>query len=226
MDSTTQSIATLLASLTEANRRQRLEHPRTFKIGAEKIAFTKALLAFFYKQEVENRGMAYRPMQEKPFIEILQFLTSRASKPSLLLYGTTGTGKTTMATAIRMTIATIAKNELQTNQLTIASVKATELGNILKNDAQRFEALKNKTVLFLDDLGFFGEEKVNDYGTTRYPVGELLEHRYDRQLATICTSNLDWSELGERYGERLHSRMAEMFKVLTMTGQDYRTAIK
>ena len=102
-------------------------------------------------------------------------------------------------------------------------VKASELGEVLKRDKDGYKALKSVTCLFIDDLGFNGEsEMVNDYGVKARPIEDIIEYRYDRQLMTVCTTNLTAGEIRTKYGERIYSRICESFSMVAVAGTDYR----
>jgi DNA replication protein DnaC len=78
-----------------------------------------------------------------------------------------------------------------------------------------------------DDLGFEGN--VPWYGTICNSVAEILLLRYDlfmeHGMITHATTNLDSSGLEERYGNRIRSRMRQMFNLIAFpqTGADKRT---
>jgi len=71
------------------------------------------------------------------------------------------------------------------------------------------------TICF-DDLGF--ETSVTYFGNTCNTMLHILSIRYDLYIAhemiTHITTNLNSKELEERYGNRLRSRMREMFNVI------------
>lgn len=157
------------------------------------------------------------------FTYVARFLTDKKMKWSLMLYGTPGTGKTCLLQAMHRTIMKLYYNETASGQISVTYVKASALGEILKDEKDRFKKMLNCTVLFIDDLGFSGEEEmVNDYGSKRYPVEEIFENRYDRHLMTICTSNLTKPEFEKHYGQKIFSRFCEMFAFVPLSGQDLR----
>jgi hypothetical protein len=76
--------------------------------------------------------------------------------------------------------------------------------------------------LFIDDLGT--ESLGFYYGAQRNVLGELLQIRYDNrnEYITHATSNLDPQALKSFYGERVFSRINEMFNYINMAGNDRR----
>lgn len=158
------------------------------------------------------------------FDYVARFLTNPNMKWSLMLYGTPGTGKTCLLQAIHRTLIYLYTNEVvSSQQVVIRYVKASALGEMLKDDRDNYKKHLGCTVLLIDDIGFSGEaEMVNDYGSRRYPVEEIIEHRYDRRLMTICTSNLTKPDFEKHYGQKIFSRFCEMFAFVPMSGRDLR----
>lgn len=79
--------------------------------------------------------------------------------------------------------------------------------------------LKTCPLLVLDDLG---REKPTEWVTDRLYV--LVNHRYNRKLPTIVTSNYPLSELADRGYDAMVSRLRESAKVVQVTAPDYRRA--
>lgn len=156
-----------------------------------------------------------------------RFLTNIDNEPtmkwSLMLYGTPGTGKTCLLQAIHRTLTYLYGNSEYGQQVKIYYVKASALGEMLKDARDLYKNHLGATVLLVDDIGFSGEaEMVNDYGSRRYPIEEIIEHRYDRRLMTICTSNLSKQDFEKHYGPKVYSRFCEMFAFVPMSGKDLR----
>lgn len=230
---------TLLNSLTAHNRSW--QHPTEhWKISDQYDAYHKDangkpilvkdrttylpdILEHEYKLLVAQRNMTLHTIDTRIMDFCARFLTDPKTRTCMLLYGTPGTGKTTFMRAMWMTIGFIYKDEIGRHEISSRYIKASELGQLLKQDKEGYKAVKSATCLFIDDLGFNGEsELVNDYGVKARPVEDIIEHRYDRQLMTVCTTNLTAAEIRARYGERIYSRICETFSMVAVTGQDYR----
>ena len=56
----------------------------------------------------------------------------------------------------------------------------------------------------------------------RTPILDVLYHRYNLQLITVVTTNLEDRDLAERYGTRMLDRMNETFDRLYYAGNSYR----
>jgi DNA replication protein DnaC len=75
-----------------------------------------------------------------------------------------------------------------------------------------------------DDLGT-ESESANNYGNKKNVFEQILLDRYDNGLdfhETHITSNLNPQMIKERYGDRVVSRMREMFNIIELKGSDRR----
>lgn len=76
-------------------------------------------------------------------------------------------------------------------------------------------------MLAIDDLGKEAAE-VLDYGNALSPVVDLLEYRYQHQLFTAITTNLNDKDLKKKYGSRINDRFNEMLQVIVFQSISYR----
>jgi|TARA_Y100000034_G_scaffold47492_1_gene58474 DNA replication protein DnaC len=72
-------------------------------------------------------------------------------------------------------------------------------------------------ILILDDVG---SEKASDW--TIETLYYLINKRYEEKKPTIITSNLPLSELADKVGDRITSRIAEMCEIVRLEGKDKR----
>lgn len=220
MDETKEtSLQQLENTLRNFNRRYVAQRFDICPLAADKKT-AGIILARMMEGEIRARGRNPRNPETEQFWKVAAFLT--ADRPQWLLFtGTPGTGKTTYLKAVERAARLGHKDD--TVQPDIRFVKASSLGYLLKSQPSEWEAVKGCKLLLLDDIGFSGEEETaNNYGVKARPVVELLEARYDRQLATAISTNLTLPQLRDTYGERIYSRLAELCTVVTMTGQDFR----
>ena len=189
----------------------------------ERVAYVQDIMEHQYGLLVQKRHMQLRDIDRRVLEICCMFLTNPDARTSMLLYGTPGTGKTTFMRSMFMTVGFLYNDEIKKREIRSRYIKASELGAMLKNDKDGYKELKSATCLFIDDLGFNGEsEMVNDYGVKARPIEDILEYRYDRQLLTVCTTNLTSEEIRDKYGERIYSRICEAFSLVGVAGVDFR----
>ena len=139
---------------------------------------------------------------------IVKWLTVSSSKRrNLLISGPCGVGKTAMMRAMfRTFIPIIPKTEW---------ISAKDVADIYvgKVPGKGWQEINNCECLFIDDLGM-EEESVNDYGNRSSPMLRLLHNRFDRNLITIFTTNLNMQQLYNRYDDRLADRLADYYRLI------------
>lgn len=132
----------------------------------------------------------------------------------LTLLGPCGGGKTHLAAAI----AHAALEQEIAAQLVVVPDLLDQLRQAVAADRAdaRFEAVKQAPLLVLDDLG---TEQVTPWA--REKLYQLINHRYNHQLATVFTSNLRLDQLDPRVASRMHDP-ALPATILTIAAPDYR----
>lgn len=88
------------------------------------------------------------------------------------------------------------------------------------NNDKEFEEehiMKYQGLLILDDVG---SEKMSDWVEETFYL--IINKRYNEMLPTIFTSNLNLSELADRIGDRIVSRIAGSCEVVELKGEDKR----
>lgn len=135
---------------------------------------------------------------------------------SLLILGPVGTGKTYQAYGAVRALAH--SGCAFTWLVTTAADVYAQLRPRPKVDSEtEFERIANTTVLVLDDLG---AAKASEW--TEEVNYRLINHRYELELPTVITSNLEGPELRGQLGERVASRLVEMCERTTLLGEDRR----
>lgn len=177
-----------------------------------------------YQLEVVKRNIPFTDIADTEIAEKIAKVSSwfcrEDSIRGLFLFGTLGSGKTTLLKAIH--------SLLRASGLGSESVAMTTSTRLFEeycaNEnhlANRYELFLRARYLLLDDLGI-EPPRCLIYGVERFPIQDLIYERYDRQRITMITSNLDKSELRERYGERMYDRLVEMTLPLCFRAKSYR----
>lgn len=112
----------------------------------------------------------------------------------LLLVGSVGTGKSTLAAAMC---------RCWSDLTTVAKYAQCDLiaDRIKQDESYKYEVAFHKGLLVLDDLG----TEALVYGQESLPF--ILYRRYERNLPTIITTNLTREGIQARYGERIADRL-------------------
>lgn len=139
----------------------------------------------------------------------------------IMLLGGIGTGKTllmrSMADVLRIfeiRIHIVPTYEL-TEDYSRIGVEAYSKIYYNSNDIR----VSTEIVIF-DDLG--AEAIQSHYGQITNVMAEIILRRYDNNVLTFGTSNLDQKTIRKFYGERVWSRMKSMFNFIELQGNDRR----
>lgn len=182
-----------------------------------------------YTGEVNKRGNKYIAHKdiEKKAESVSKWLTDPEGRSGLLLYGSIGTGKTTMTLAVCDVINYFTKPEYEAlvlrdnDKKSINIIRAKEVVEAYQNDRVLFDRMCKVELLAIDEFGVEAID-VKSFGNSNEPIIDLLSLRYDRQKPTVISSNLDLEQIKERYGLRLQDRFVEMFKMVSFNGKSYR----
>lgn len=215
-------------------------------IGDEKChCFQKRIVEYLYQQsnlqdvlDAENFSHFSEDFYPDDFVEETTGLTPRdnirnihrtallfsrtfhETHDNLLLYGSTGVGKTFLTHCI-------AKEALDHTR-TVVYLTSLGLFDILeknKFDKDLSSIEKSATVsyildcdlLIIDDLG---TELNNSFTSSQ--LYQVIDTRLIRQKSTIISTNLSFDDLREQYSERIFSRITSGYSLLKVTGDDIR----
>lgn len=136
----------------------------------------------------------------------------------LFLHGSVGSGKTHLLVSI---VRSMIENRVADPDQ-IRFIPMLDLLERVKRswdlgERDPVEKLKRIEVLFIDDLGM---EIVRDWAFQIFL--NVITYRYNNELPTYLSSNLNESELLERYGSAVMSRIAQMCQVVKLEAANYR----
>jgi energy-coupling factor transporter ATP-binding protein EcfA2 len=136
-------------------------------------------------------------------------------KKGLLLSGPIGCGKTTLMTLVSYFFPP--ERQYQVKSAREVSFEYEKEGYETITRYSKIHPGKLNTIIWcFDDLGI--EQPQKYYGNECNVLAEILLSRYElfvnRGIPTHVTTNLSASELEEKYGNRIRSRMREMFNLV------------
>jgi len=140
---------------------------------------------------------------------------------SLLLMGDVGRGKTFLASAIA-NVAVQAKH-------TVVYFTFSEFLDLVRmykfdedtNYRDGMQRLLDADLIILDDLG---AEKITPFAGQE--LFNVINHRMNRRLPIVVSTNLTVGELEETYGVRIASRLLNGFEVWPLVGNDVRRELR
>lgn len=148
-----------------------------------------------------------------------QFASSlpNPDKPSILLFGMPGLGKSYLGNAIAYDALS---RGIDAERVTAYAFIQTVLLDI-REQTQRAARYQNVPLLVLDDLG---SEPIIPNVSFEW-LFAVINERTLAGLATVCSTNLTLSQLQTRYDDRFMSRLCDKntTQVLHLTGENLRT---
>ena len=179
------------------------------------------MLTAAYRIVVEERGMEYKDIPDAQITqtikEVISWLMAPRYRSALFLQGLPGSGKTSIMNAIGL----VYTKEHKTYSTCTAKGIYDHYDLFLKGENNLYAYYKERETLLVDDLGVEPMEFKN-FGTTFYPIQELIEFRYKHQLTTIITTNLNDRQIYSRYGGRCDDRFDEMCSFIMFPGPSFR----
>ena len=211
-----------VSALKQNLLRQKITRER-FKFPLTQEQAEDVLMAA-YQAEIDFRHRTFEDDEStrENIKRVAKFLTDDNQKFGMIFLGLCGNGKTTMLYAFQQSVNYLNRQKLfaDSSQVGIQIMDAKEIAGIAK-DVKEFRTIKNRPMLAIEDMGREPTE-VLDYGNVLNPVIDLIEYRYDAQLFTIITTNLNPSEIRAKYGARVADRFNEMLESIVFKNQSYR----
>jgi DNA replication protein DnaC len=191
--------------------------------------------------KVQNEIPAFvlTPDQENIYTMLSQYFTKDirfeergySQRKGILLSGSVGCGKTTIMRAFtRNPLASYIVKSVRQIASEYAQKEVGESALYRYSGAYYPLNMNNEFKcdvwgICFDDLGT--EDIKRHFGNEANVMEQVLLNRYD-QIASLpyrthVTTNLDSESIGEFYGERVRSRMREMFNIIEVPGNDLRS---
>lgn len=198
-----------------------------FANSSQCICLKKRLVQFLYAQSgiqhllednnFDTLSYDYYEGQDleafKAAVEVSKSMTAHFStqKDNILFYGTVGCGKSFLSGCIA--------KELMDHGISVVYFSASQFFDVLHQNSlyNGLEDLYNYELVIIDDLG---AEMTNSFVTSA--LFAFLNERILREKSTIISTNLNLSELKERYSDRIASRIIQNFKLCKLSGPDIR----
>lgn len=141
---------------------------------------------------------------------------------NLLFFGKTGVGKTFLTYCIAKELIEKSASVIYLSSISLFDILSDATFDKSNTDAKNKEnQLYNCDLLIIDDLG---TELSNSF--TNSAFFNLINERLIKNKSIIISTNLDFSELMERYSERIASRLTRDYTFLKIYGEDLRHRIK
>lgn len=205
--------ATLQNSLTElTNAEIAFRDDRAKKINIVKSHFP-------FMRTIHDFDFSYQPSINRMQIEDLASLRFMDTKSNIIFMGSSGVGKTHLATAIGI--------EAASRRISTYFVNFATMMNKFKQAAK--ENRVEKTVkyyngyalLIIDELGYLPIDKEATYG-----FFQLIAARYERR-PTIITTNQSFAKWGDVFGDSVIAnaiidRLIHHSEIIKITGPSYR----
>lgn len=166
----------------------------------EKKAYLKNVDLYKMPKEIMEASFKNIYKDDSRRLEVIKYLkefyddyTKDKYHKGLYLYGNFGCGKTYLVSAL---FNELAKKNIRSTIVyfpeLLRSLKAS-FGNSEDNYDERFNVIKEASLLLLDDIG---AEKLSDWARDEV-LGVILQYRMEEKLPTFFTSNLSLKELEE-----------------------------
>lgn len=194
-------------------------------------------LSFFEKRGKELFGEKFKiyPQDHDTLYKLLVYFLGdpeNAKKVNLdlnkgiLLTGPIGCGKTSLMTLMRF-VPPPERNHIMKSCREVSFEFIQEGYEVLWRYSRMAFSNNHPKIYCFDDLGV--EQSLKYYGNECNVLGEILLSRYDlflsHRMITHITTNLSASEIENLYGNRIRSRMRQMFNLIAFehTTPDKRT---
>ncbi|BEP30404.1 ATP-binding protein [Helicovermis profundi] len=200
---------------------------KTYKLSnlesvLEKENFSTFNIDLFSQKKYEDNTLSPRDNMKRILTEVESFVHSfNRGEENLLLYGTTGLGKTFICNSIAKALLSKGKIVVYHTAFRILEILENEKFNKnLENQEENkleYYLLFNSDLLIIDDLG---TEMVNSFSASE--LFNIINSRIIKNKSTIISTNLSPIQIKETYSDRVSSRVFGKYKMLNFYGPDLR----
>lgn len=188
----------------------------------ENDTFDKFDLSWYDKNKNIKNGFSEYDNMRSVYVSCKLFCNNFANENKNLYFcGTSGTGKTFLATCIA--------NELISKGYSVVYQSSHRLFQFLEDfkfcridresNQEYYNSIYDADLLIIDDLG---TEFISAYTCSVF--FDILNTRLMNKKSTVISSNLFVTNLEKKYTDRISSRIAGYFDVMAFTGPDIRIA--
>ena len=164
----------------------------------------------FYNQDVfVDEGYRYSEYMASVISEIGNMLLDIKVNPlNIFMTGMTGTGKTFLSRCIG--------NAFLEKHKSVLYLSASDLiSSVYDDNIKNYIYIVD--LLIIDDLG---TEYTNDFSNSQ--IYNVIDKRLVDKLSTVITTNLNFSEIQNLYGDRISSRIFNLYFKIKLQGSDLR----
>lgn len=177
-------------------------------------SFAEFSLSYYSALPPEQyRAMEQNLMQCRQYAE--QF--SPSTSGNLLMFGGTGLGKTHLSLAIANVLLQKGYSIIYDSVASLMHILEQEQFDRGRPEEDTLTALLECDLLILDDFGAEFDTKFS-----RSKIYEILNSRMNARRPLIVNTNLSNTEMQEKYGDRILSRLLSGARVLPFYGRDIR----
>ncbi len=202
-----------------------IDGSKSISFDCEKDVFENFSLNWYSKNIIDNKiNISPYDNMKSVYRDCQMFCEDFGiKKDNLYFYGSSGTGKTFMASCIA--------NKLMSRGYSVVYQSAYKLFQFMEDykfcridrdvNISVYESIYNCDLLIIDDLG-------TEFGTayTCSVLFDILNTRLINEKSTIISTNLSLANLEKKYTDRVASRIIGNFEVMRFMGDDIRIAKK
>lgn len=174
----------------------------------------------YYSQNYIDRlsGQSSLQLAKRAYQECQNFIQNFDSEhQNLLLFGTTGIGKTFLTHCVAREIMNSIHSVLYLTATDFFEALLAKVLNRTDDILDLYEQIQECELLIIDDLG---TERNTDFVVSQLFV--CLNDRILNHKSTIISTNLTLDEIKTNYTERTFSRISNHYRILRLAGDDIR----